>query len=176
MAAHLSKQPGGFDIIIDDGSHASYHQQLTMVSLFALLRSGGLYIIEDLNWQPTEYEATLPKVPLTSRLLERFIETGKFADTGGISTAKWQALSPQMGSVLLFDEDYFYNLRLGHNSRLGHKVTQPSHLEMRWPDRLVQRRYLRHLFEHSSRMAQMLTSGVSNICSGRIALAVINKL
>ena len=68
LAAQLSKQPGCFDIIVDDGSHASYHQQLTMLKLFPLVKSGGLYIIEDLHWQPPQYEATLPNVPRTSRL------------------------------------------------------------------------------------------------------------
>ena len=56
-----------------------------MLKLFALVKSGGLYIIEDLNWQPPEYEAKLPNVPLTSRLLEQFITTGEFADLRGLT-------------------------------------------------------------------------------------------
>ena len=40
------------DIIIDDASHASHHQQNAFLTLFPKLRSGGLYIIEDLRWQP----------------------------------------------------------------------------------------------------------------------------
>ena len=38
-----------FDIIIDDGSHHMLDQQLTFGYLFPLLKSGGLYIIEDLH-------------------------------------------------------------------------------------------------------------------------------
>jgi hypothetical protein len=38
-----------FDLIIDDGSHISHHQQLTLEFLFPLLRPGGFYFIEDLN-------------------------------------------------------------------------------------------------------------------------------
>ncbi len=45
------------DIIIDDASHASHHQQNAFVTLFPKLRSGGLYIIEDLRWQRPAYEA-----------------------------------------------------------------------------------------------------------------------
>ena len=56
------------DYIIDDGSHASYHQQLSFVILFPILKSKGIYIIEDLNWQPADYEKSLPKVPLTKNL------------------------------------------------------------------------------------------------------------
>jgi hypothetical protein len=38
-----------FDVIIDDGSHRSWHQQLSFKYLFPKLKSGGLYIIEDLG-------------------------------------------------------------------------------------------------------------------------------
>jgi len=37
-----------FDIIIDDGSHRSWHQQKSFKILFPRLKSGGYYIIEDL--------------------------------------------------------------------------------------------------------------------------------
>jgi hypothetical protein len=59
-----------FDIIIDDGSHASYHQQLTLKTLFPYLSSNGLYIIEDLCWQPENLEANLPPVWRTRDLLK----------------------------------------------------------------------------------------------------------
>lgn len=38
-----------FDIIIDDGSHHMLDQQITFGSLFPLLNSGGIFIIEDLH-------------------------------------------------------------------------------------------------------------------------------
>jgi len=38
-----------FDIIIDDGSHHMYDQQVTLSYLFPLLKSKGTYIIEDLH-------------------------------------------------------------------------------------------------------------------------------
>jgi hypothetical protein len=59
-----------FDIIIDDGSHASYHQQLTLKTLFPHLSSGGYYVIEDLLWQPPDLEASLPAVCKTRELLK----------------------------------------------------------------------------------------------------------
>lgn len=37
-----------FDIIIDDGSHDVYHQQITFGKLFKLVKPGGIYIIEDM--------------------------------------------------------------------------------------------------------------------------------
>lgn len=47
---------GPFDIIIDDGSHASHHQQISFATLFPYLADGGLYIVEDLHFQPAEIE------------------------------------------------------------------------------------------------------------------------
>ena len=53
----LVRESGGdFDIIIDDASHASHHQQVALGFLFPHLRAGGLYIIEDLGFQPPELE------------------------------------------------------------------------------------------------------------------------
>jgi hypothetical protein len=41
-----------YDIVIDDGSHASSHQQISLRELWAAVKPGGVYIIEDLHWQP----------------------------------------------------------------------------------------------------------------------------
>ena len=41
--------PDGFDIIIDDASHAPDAIQITMATLFPYLRDGGLFIVEDLD-------------------------------------------------------------------------------------------------------------------------------
>lgn len=59
-----------FDVIIDDGSHASYHQQVTMQTLFPSLSSKGLYIIEDLNFQPADIETSMPCTYKTKDLLK----------------------------------------------------------------------------------------------------------
>lgn len=59
-----------FDVIIDDGSHASSHQQITLQTLFPTLVSQGLYIIEDLNFQPADIEAALPCTYKTKDLLK----------------------------------------------------------------------------------------------------------
>jgi hypothetical protein len=64
LLAAAAKAPQ-FDIIIDDASHASFHQQLTFVTFFPKLRPGGIYIIEDLHWQPAKLEAELPPAALS---------------------------------------------------------------------------------------------------------------
>jgi demethylmacrocin O-methyltransferase len=43
----LSEEYGGFDIIIDDGSHVNEHVIGTFRTLFPLLRPNGIYAIED---------------------------------------------------------------------------------------------------------------------------------
>ncbi len=45
----LSDEYGGFDIIIDDGSHINDHVITTFQTLFPLLRRDGIYAIEDIQ-------------------------------------------------------------------------------------------------------------------------------
>lgn len=53
---------GPFDILIEDASHASHHQQITLAALFPHMKSGGMFCIEDLHWQPKDLEpAGAPK-------------------------------------------------------------------------------------------------------------------
>lgn len=62
------------DIIIDDGSHQSRHQQLTLATMFPALADDGVYIIEDLDWQPEE-----PRdFPKTLDLLQELRTSGTF--------------------------------------------------------------------------------------------------
>lgn len=43
----LAKKYGGFDIIIDDGSHLNEHQIRTFIGLFPWMKENGIYVIED---------------------------------------------------------------------------------------------------------------------------------
>ena len=65
VAAKL--EPGSLDVIIDDGSHASFDEQLTLREFFPLLADGGWYFIEDLDWQPPGEDPD--KITLTKNLL-----------------------------------------------------------------------------------------------------------
>lgn len=56
----LANSSERFDVIIDDASHASFHQQNAFKMLFHRLAPGGIYVIEDLQWQPSEWESRLP--------------------------------------------------------------------------------------------------------------------
>jgi predicted O-methyltransferase YrrM len=73
-----------FDVIIDDASHASYHQQLAFKLLYPQLAPGGLYIIEDLHWQP-DLESDLPPIPKTAEFLTEYLDRGRYLDNALLS-------------------------------------------------------------------------------------------
>jgi len=87
---------GPFDIVIDDGSHASAHQQIALACLFPHVVPGGLYFIEDLMWQPPLLERA--DVPQTRALLRR-----KSFDSPVITRAEAQFLTENVESIQLFD-------------------------------------------------------------------------
>ena len=49
VLAKVMSKVDGFDVILDDGSHASEHMQVSFQHLWTKLKPGGLYIIEDLG-------------------------------------------------------------------------------------------------------------------------------
>lgn len=74
-----------YDIILDDGSHNVYDQQITLAYFFKSLKSGGIYVLEDLH---SSIEVNIPEkaklwgwgepgfiTPL--EILENFQKTGK---------------------------------------------------------------------------------------------------
>lgn len=68
--------PGPPDIVIDDATHASHHQQTGFAALFPLMASGGLYIAEDLRSQPAPLERQ--GSVKTAALFQSYVETGMF--------------------------------------------------------------------------------------------------
>ena len=91
---------GQLDIIIDDASHASDHQQVTLGTLFPFVAPGGVYIIEDLFFQPPDRE--VPGATKTVELLRRAEVTGEFA--GSHLSAEGAAyLGEHVERVALFD-------------------------------------------------------------------------
>ena len=102
VAAKL--EPGSFDVIIDDGSHASADEQLTLVEFFPLLADGGWFFIEDLDWQPPGEDRA--KIALTKTLLREIDEHGaaRSLDPLGVS-----AIAAQFAEILFFDSHYELN-------------------------------------------------------------------
>lgn len=69
-----------FDIIIDDGSHDQNDQQVSLGMLFGCLRSGGLYILEDIITGENWWDGNLynrSKIQPTREVLQEFSRTGR---------------------------------------------------------------------------------------------------
>lgn len=108
-----------FDVILDDASHASYHQQLGLAVLFDCLKPGGLYIIEDLGWQPQNIERSLPAVPKTAKLLAEFLATGRLPPTAAIGQIEAVQLEKAISSIQLWDESQLNALADTYNLTRG---------------------------------------------------------
>jgi hypothetical protein len=82
LKTFASSVPGGFDVIVDDGSHRPDHQQITLSTLFPFLKSNGYYFIEDLgrnglgDRNRSRYSAK--HVLNTRRVLQKFAADGIF--------------------------------------------------------------------------------------------------
>lgn len=96
------------DVILDDGSHKMYDQQITFAKLFKMLKSGGIYILEDLH---TSIEAPLPEKSwlnwgdgtktLTLNMLEEFVNTG-ILKSDYLTSEEMEYLNQNIKSVDIF--------------------------------------------------------------------------
>lgn len=96
-----ARELGTLDIILDDASHASTHQQDAFVTLFPQLKSGGLYVIEDLRWQPKVYEKKYPGYTKTAELFQGFIDNRVFSHSDAEMAADMNALAPMISGAFL---------------------------------------------------------------------------
>lgn len=56
---YVNEQYGPFDIIIDDASHIGEFSKITFDCLFPLLKSGGFYVVEDLQTSYSQNNSTV---------------------------------------------------------------------------------------------------------------------
>lgn len=103
IRAAAAKLPA-LDIAIDDASHASHHQQFAFLELFPKIAPGGLYVIEDLRWQPRAYER--PGITKTAALFRSFSETRVFRHADPGLEAEFNALAPAISGCFLFQAGY----------------------------------------------------------------------
>lgn len=99
--AQAAEAAGTPDIVVDDASHASKHQQDAFLALFPRLAPGGLYIIEDLRWQPEVYEAKTPGITKTADLFQSFLRDRRFQHTDAATAAAFDAMAPQISGCFL---------------------------------------------------------------------------
>jgi len=88
-----------YDIIIDDGWHASKHQQISLKTLWASLNPGGYYIIENLHFQPID-ESGLK----TKQLFENW-KSGVWITTEWIGLMDICAIAPEIESIQFSDSN-----------------------------------------------------------------------
>ena len=82
-------------IIIDDASHASFHQQRAFLRLFPILEPGGFYAIEDLHYSPP-FESSLPGCRPMWKILEELLDTGNLT-LDFASAEEAQSIAAQIG-------------------------------------------------------------------------------
>lgn len=95
---------GAPDIVIDDASHASHHQQNAFLEIFPRLPSGGIYIIEDLRWQPAPYEK--PGITKTAALFQGWLYNRTFEHSDPEVAAQFNALSGDISGCFLHQARY----------------------------------------------------------------------
>jgi len=105
------------DIVVDDASHASHHQQNGFLELFPRLKSGGLYIIEDLRWQPKTMEK--PGITKTGELFYRYQTEGVFVHSDPAVAEQFNALRHDISGCFVFQAGF--NRRKRHQVAVIHK-------------------------------------------------------
>ncbi|MEL6410579.1 MAG: hypothetical protein AAGK67_00025 [Pseudomonadota bacterium] len=87
------------DIVIDDASHASHHQQNAFLEIFPTLKSGSLYVIEDLRWQPETYEKK--GITKTAELFRSWLDHREFHHSDIMVAAEFNALSKDISGCII---------------------------------------------------------------------------
>lgn len=90
---------GELDIVIDDASHASHHQQAGFLEFWPRLRRGGIYIIEDLAWQPEAYERE--GFTKTAALWQSYLADRAFSHSEPALAAAFDTLRPEFSGVFV---------------------------------------------------------------------------
>lgn len=102
--ARAANDIGSAHIVVDDASHASHHQQNAFLELFPRLSSGGLYVIEDLRWQPDTYERK--GITKTAALFRGFSAHRRFEHKDKSVEAAFEALAPEISGCFVFQAHF----------------------------------------------------------------------
>ena len=95
---------GAPDIAIDDASHASHHQQNAFLEIFPQMPSGGIYIIEDLRWQPRPYEKR--GITKTAALFQSFLHDRTFTHSDPDIAEQFNAVIPDISGCFIHQARY----------------------------------------------------------------------
>ncbi|NNK65355.1 MAG: hypothetical protein HKO95_01320 [Rhodobacteraceae bacterium] len=92
------------DVIIDDASHASHHQQDAFLEFFPRLKSGGVYIIEDLRRQPPQLERE--GITKTGDLLYNYQITREFLHSNTKTQRAFNKIKDLIATCFVFQVGY----------------------------------------------------------------------
>jgi hypothetical protein len=106
----LANRAPYFDVVIDDASHASYHQQLAFKTLFPRVARGGLYVIEDLHWQSPFFEDDLPPTPKTGDFFAKFLREGVYMKNSLLSQNEMTEFKNRLHSFAIFPDFKYGNV------------------------------------------------------------------
>ena len=91
-----------FDIIIDDGSHMTSHQQKSLGYLFPLLNTNGIYICEDLH---TSYvQSYIDTTSTTLEVLQKYKKT-KILECDIISSERIKYINANIVDIILYERN-----------------------------------------------------------------------
>lgn len=104
----INKNGDEFDIIVDDGGHSMRQQQTSLKILYKYLKSGGIYVIEDLHTSSNQwtelygYTIVEDGDTLSMTLMEDFQnETDNIASTKHISTEEMLDIRNKLNSCVI---------------------------------------------------------------------------
>lgn len=93
----LQLKDKNYDVIIDDGYHASKHQQITFKTLWQNVKPGGYFIIEDLHYQPISESCVK-----TKELFENWSKDN-WMETEYINSDEIQIIKKDIESIEFYD-------------------------------------------------------------------------
>ena len=105
LAKVIATTGGAFDIVLDDGGHRMDQQQISFGVLFPAVKSGGLYIIEDIHTSFPElyldYGVEADGKNSTYALIDRFVRTQRI-DSKYLTVAENDYLSENISYCAYF--------------------------------------------------------------------------
>ncbi|WGI22369.1 hypothetical protein [Amylibacter sp. IMCC11727] len=102
--ATAAKDLPKMDIIVDDASHASHHQQNAFLELFPKMASGGIYAIESLRWQPKHMETK--GFTKTADLFYGYQKDGAFSHSDKEIEAELNGLRKHISGCFMYQVGY----------------------------------------------------------------------
>ncbi len=97
------------DIVIDDATHASHHQQNAFIALFPKLAEAGLYIVEDLRTQAASLEKQ--GAVKTAPLFHGYLESGIFEHPDDAAGQAFNACRADISGCFLFPAKFIKGRR-----------------------------------------------------------------